>query len=197
MKKYRLWMKWGLLSILLVTVSCRVNINGKFYPEETESLHFRIIDREAIPENIANLENLKELTYTFGKITAIENLEYSSNLTYLDLSYNNISNIGGLESLLLLTELNLAGNHIQTIENLDHLTELERLNLADNELKRVENIEGLQNLKILNIMGNSIRKISSSSYQLLLNNKTKIVAFDNGKTNTIKEYISNYSVTID
>ncbi|PZV15467.1 MAG: GTP-binding protein [Pseudanabaena sp.] len=117
----------------------------------------------AIPQEIFQLTNLKELHIEYNQITAIpEAIAQLANLTELDLNGNQIMAIlEAIANLANLTSLNLDSNQITAIPDaIANLANLTKLDLCDNKIKAIPDaIANLANLTSLNLSGNKITVI--------------------------------------
>ena len=142
------------------------------YPRSLKTL-FIVGDLDAVPADIANLQqleelvmgdggitkiehvsglqNLKKLTISYSKITKIEGLTDLPKLEYLRLHHNPIKKIAGLEDLVSLNKLLLDATDIKKIEGLDHLPHLEWVELKDTKITKVENLKQIPSLKYIEL----------------------------------------------
>ncbi len=174
---------------LFALSACGVNIAGRFYPEDTKALHFRIREFTAVPENLYRLSQLEQLSISYSEISRLTGLEGLSNLVELNLDHNKIYRIQGLEGLPALKTLNLSYNEIDKIENLETLTRLTILDLSHNPIMKLNNLEMLTGLSDLYIIAAPIQSISSNTFKRLLSNQTRIHAFEGSNTIDIREYM--------
>lgn len=169
---------WTIALTAIVLTGCGVNVAGRFYPEETKELHFRVPDFETTPNNLNRLPRLEILSVSYGKISRVSGLEGLSNLVELNLDHNRISRIQGLSGLPSLKTLDLSYNSIERINNLDSLLSLTSLNLTHNRIETLENLESLTSLSNLYIIANPIRFVSSNTYRLLITNRVAVYAYE-------------------
>ena len=114
----------------------------------------------AIPQEIFQLTNLKELRIAHNQITAIQDeIANLSNLIWLYLSDNQITQIpDAIANLTNLTQLYLGDNQITQIPDaIANLTNLEILDLSDNQITQIPDaIANLTNLEILDLIDNPL-----------------------------------------
>ena len=117
----------------------------------------------AIPQEIFQLTNLKELHIPYNKITVIPDaIAQLADLTTLNLSHNQISAIpDAITQLASLTELKFFGNKIRAIPNsIANLVNLTRLDLSSNQITTISDaITCLSNLEHLSLWDNQIGEI--------------------------------------
>jgi small GTP-binding protein len=146
----------------------------------------------AIPQEIFQLINLKELHTPYNQITAIPDaIAKLVNLTRLDLSDNQITAIpDAIANLANLTEIDISGNQItlipDVIANLANLTEI---SFRNNQITAIpDTIAQLSNLTTLFLNNNQIKVIPDSISNLA--NLTRLYLGGN-KITTIPDWISN------
>jgi Leucine-rich repeat (LRR) protein/GTPase SAR1 family protein len=117
----------------------------------------------AIPQEIFQLTNLKELHISYNQITAIpDEIAQLANLTTLDLSSNQITAIPDeIAQLANLTTLDLSSNQITAIpDEIAQLANLSQLYLSDNQITQIPDaIANLANLSQLYLSFNQITQI--------------------------------------
>ncbi|ELS31914.1 MULTISPECIES: COR domain-containing protein [Pseudanabaena] len=150
------------------------------------SQKFKVNRLTAIPQEIFQLTNLKELHIPFNQITQIpDSICNLANLTLLDLSSNQITQIpdvicnlvnltqlyfgcnqitqipDAIANLANLTLLHLSNNHISNItDKLFKLSKLQKLNLSLNKISTIpEEISQLYNLEEIHLNSNRINII--------------------------------------
>jgi internalin A len=142
-------------------------ILGKWDDEDFEEKGNRLT---AIPQEIFQLTNLKELHIPYNQITAIPDvIAQLSNLTTLDLSSNQITAIPDvIAQLSNLTTLDLSSNQITAIPDaIAQLSNLTMLSLAGNQIMAIPDaISNLANLTMLRLDGNKITSISDAFTRL-------------------------------
>jgi internalin A len=142
-------------------------ILGKWDDEDFEEKGNRLT---AIPQEIFQLTNLKELHIPYNQITAIPDvIAQLSNLTTLDLSSNQITAIpDAIAQLSNLTMLSLAGNQIMAIPDaISNLANLTMLRLDGNKITSISDaFTRLANLTMLSLTGNQIMAIPDAILNL-------------------------------
>ncbi|MCA6519320.1 MAG: leucine-rich repeat domain-containing protein, partial [Pseudanabaena sp. M110S1SP2A07QC] len=117
----------------------------------------------AIPQEIFQLINLKELSIEFNLITQIpDEIANLANLTTLKFHFNQITTIPDvIAKLSNLTSLNLSSNKITVIPDaIAKLSNLTSLNLSDNQITAIPDaIANLANLTTLSLNSNQITVI--------------------------------------
>jgi internalin A len=135
----------------------------------------------AIPQEIFQLTNLKELSIAYNQITAIPDvIAKLSNLTTLNLSRNQITAIPDtISQLSNLTTLNLSRNQITAIpDTISQLSNLASLNLSGNQITAIpDTISQLSNLITLALYSNQITSIPDAIAKL--SNLTSLFLFEN------------------
>ncbi len=142
-------------------------ILGKWDDEEEEEKGNRLT---AIPKEIFQLTNLKELHISDNQITAIPDaIANLANLTTLDLTSNEITVIPDeIAQLVNLTTLYLYGNQITAIPDaIANLANLSELNLNSNRITSIPDaIANLANLTELSLWNNQITAIPDAITKL-------------------------------
>ena len=135
-----------------------------------KELHIPFNKITVIPDAIANLANLTSLDLGSNKITEIpDEITNLANLTRLDLYDNQITVIpDAITQLVNLTSLVLWGNKIMVIsDEITNLANLTRLDLYDNQITAIPDaITQLANLTSLVLWGNKITAIPDAISQL-------------------------------
>jgi internalin A len=135
----------------------------------------------AIPQEIFQLTNLKELHIPYNQITAIpDEIAQLANLTELYLSSNQITAIpDAIVQLANLTRLDLGSNKITAIPDaIIQLANLTRLDLGINQITVIPDaIAQLANLTRLDLTSNKITAIPDAISQLA--NLTELYLWDN------------------
>lgn len=182
---------FSILFLSLVLSACGVNINGRFYSEDTTELHFRVEEFTEVPENLPELQSLKILSLLFSDISEIDSLSTLTNLRELYLMRNDIGSISGLNGLDKLMLLNLAENSISNLSDFPSLPMLITLDLSENPIKELSGLENCPHLQILRVEGTQIRSISQDSFVLLYANDVKIYAYEDETAVDVMTFISN------
>ncbi|WP_434684524.1 leucine-rich repeat domain-containing protein [Pseudanabaena minima] len=142
-------------------------ILGKFDNKERKRKGNRLT---AIPQEIFQLTNLKELHIPYNQITAIPDaIANLANLTTLYLSSNQITAIpDSLSNLANLTTLYLSSNQITAIpDSLSNLANLTSLSLNRNQITAIpDSFSNLANLTSLSLYENQITTIPDAIAQL-------------------------------
>ena len=148
----------------------------------------------AIPQEIFQLTNLKELHIPYNQITVIPDaIAQLSNLTTLDINRNEITTIpDAIAQLSNLTTLVLANNKITAIPDaIAQLSNLTRLDLRYNKITAIpDEIAQLSNLTRLSLSRNEITTIPDAIAQL--SNLTSLNLMNNRIT-AIPEVIAQLS----
>ncbi|MBD2189681.1 leucine-rich repeat domain-containing protein [Pseudanabaena mucicola] len=146
----------------------------------------------AIPQEIFQLTNLKELYIPFNQITAIPDAILNlASLTTLDLSWNEIKAIPeAITQLVNLTTLDLSINKITAIpDSIANLVNLTELHLDNNKITTIpDSFANLVNLTTLFLFNNKITTIPDSFANLI--NLTEL-HLDNNQITAIPDAITN------
>ena len=164
-------------------------ILGEWDDEEEEEKGNRLT---AIPKEIFQLTNLKELHISDNQITAIPDaIAQLVNLTTLDLNGNQIIAIpDAIAQLANLIELRLDSNKITVIPDaIAQLANLIELRLDSNKITVIpDSIANLANLTTLHLYGNRIKAIPDAIANLT---NLTTVYLDNNKITAIPDAIAN------
>ena len=157
-----------------------------------KELHIPLNEITAIPDAIAQLSNLTNLSLFRNQITAIPDVIASlANLTTLEISGNQITAIpDAIAQLSNLTSLNLSGNQITAIPDaIAQLSNLTMLAIHTNQITVIPDaITQLSNLTGLTFSGNQITAIPDAITQL--SNLTTL-HFSSNQITAIPDAISN------
>ncbi len=157
-----------------------------------KELHISDNQITAIPDSIANLVNLTTLNLWGNQITAIpDSIAQLANLTWLFLNHNQITAIpDALGNLANLTDLYLFKNQITAIPDaIAQLSNLTRLSLGGNQITAIpDEIAQLSNLTRLHLSENQITAIPDEIGNLA--NLTELHLSENQIT-AIPDAISN------
>lgn len=129
-------------------------------PEKTEKLDFRTFKLSKVPEQVAQLVNIKKLYFTHSKLTTLPSfLSQLTKLTHLYCRYNQIEQFPQVLTYLpYLKGLYLRGNRLTNIPTeIKQMTALISLDLRNNQLTHLPpEIAELKNLRRLYLTHNPI-----------------------------------------
>ncbi len=153
------------LSDIIIIEKCinlsELDLVSVTYPKEKIPEWMKILDRIGVINlkdkifidltPLANLTNLRILSFYGSEINNIEPLAKLTNLVTLELNNTNVSNLEPLSKLTNLETLELVNIQILNIEPLKNLNNLRILSLYGTQISDLGPLEGLNSLELLDI----------------------------------------------
>lgn len=112
-------------------------------------------------EPLTGMEHMQELYMKLNAITSLDMLSYLYNLEKLDVSFNSVSSLAPLAQCPKLTWLDVSNNTISSINGIGNLQLLSSLSLNYNSLTDISILGGCLQLKELSFTNNQIADISA------------------------------------
>ncbi len=124
--------------------------------EKTGKIKFDELSLNKLPDELIELPDLKEISFSINQIQEIEILKKLTKLETISAMFNKISNLTPIQGLISLRELNFYNNTISDISILNKLENLFLIQFSKNKLTNIPNLENLKKLRIIFLAENKI-----------------------------------------